>query len=136
MNQILITEKVIVTKEMRKRKKFYKRNFFLSIFLVCILFSYYIYAEYDRNKSEQVSQQILLSLQEMDDMQEEENIPEISEIYGSDNSTEVEKKSSLPKKENDLFKKIAPENLVAIITGILLIVFMLLALLLYNIFIG
>ena len=52
MNQILITEKVIVTKEMKKKKKFYKRNFFLSIFLVCVLFSYYVYAEYDRNKNE------------------------------------------------------------------------------------
>jgi len=59
MNQILVTEKVIVTKEMRKKKKFYKRNFFISIFLICILFSYYVYAEYDRNKYEQQSKDIL-----------------------------------------------------------------------------
>ena len=59
MNQILVTEKVIVTKEMRKKKKFYKRNFFLSVFLICILFSYYVYAEYDRNKYEQQSREIL-----------------------------------------------------------------------------
>ena len=59
MNQILVTEKVIVTKEMRKKKKFYKRNFFLSVFLICVLFSYYVYAEYDRNKYEQKSQDIL-----------------------------------------------------------------------------
>lgn len=64
MNQILVTEKIIVTPEFRKKKKIYKCNFFLSIFLACTLFSCYIYAEYDRNKSEQVSQEILSSLQQ------------------------------------------------------------------------
>lgn len=62
MNQILVTEKVIVTKEMRKKSKFYKKNFFLSIFLVCMLFSYYVYAEYDRNKYEELSKGILNDL--------------------------------------------------------------------------
>jgi LPXTG-site transpeptidase (sortase) family protein len=62
MNQILVSEKVIVTKEMRKKKKFYKKNFFISIFLVCMLFSYYVYAEYDRNKNEEVSHEILNSI--------------------------------------------------------------------------
>lgn len=66
MNQILTTQKVYVTPEMRKKKIIYKLEFFLSVFLVCLLFSYYIYAEYDRNKSEQVSQDILaqINLQE------------------------------------------------------------------------
>lgn len=40
----------------------YKIDFFISVFLVCILFSYYIYAEYDKNKNEAVSQEILSSL--------------------------------------------------------------------------
>lgn len=62
MNQILATEKIYVTPELKRKKKFYKFDFFLSIFLVCILFSYYIYAEYDRNKSEEVSQDILDSI--------------------------------------------------------------------------
>ena len=62
MNQILVNEKVIVTPEFRRKKKIYKFNFFLSVFLVCTLFSCYIYAEYDRNKSEEVSKEILLSL--------------------------------------------------------------------------
>ena len=69
MNQILVHEKVIVTPEFRRKKKIYKFNFFLSVFLLCTLFSCYIYAEYDRNKSEQVSQEILLGLQENDDIQ-------------------------------------------------------------------
>ena len=59
MNQILITVKLYITPELRKKKKIYKFNFLLSIFLVLFLASLYIYAEYDRNKSEEVSQEIL-----------------------------------------------------------------------------
>ena len=62
MNQILATEKLYVTPGLKRKKKFYKFDFFLSIFLVGILFSYYIYAEYDRNKSEEVSKDILESI--------------------------------------------------------------------------
>ena len=40
----------------------YKFEFFISIFIICLLFSYYIYAEYDRNKGEKVSQEILANL--------------------------------------------------------------------------
>ena len=59
MNQILVTEKLYVTPELKRKKKLYKIEFFLSVFLVCLLSSYYIYAEYDRNKSEEVSQVLL-----------------------------------------------------------------------------
>lgn len=62
MNQILITQKLYVTPELKRKKKLYRIEFFLSVFLLCILFSYYIYAEYDRNKSEEVSQDILANL--------------------------------------------------------------------------
>ena len=59
MNQILVTEKLYVTPELKRRRKMYKIQFFLSVFLVIALFSYYIYAEYDRDRSEEVSQEIL-----------------------------------------------------------------------------
>lgn len=59
MNQILVNEKLYVTPELKKKKKAFKFEFFLSVFLLCILSSYAIYAEYDRNKSEQVSKEIL-----------------------------------------------------------------------------
>lgn len=59
MNQILVTKKLYVTPELKRKKRIYKFNFMLSIFVVLILVSLYIYAEYDRNKSEQVSRQIL-----------------------------------------------------------------------------
>ena len=62
MNQILVTQKIYVTPELKRKKKVYKANFFLSVFLVCVLFSYYIYAEYDRNKNEEISQEILASI--------------------------------------------------------------------------
>ena len=62
MNQILVTKKIYVTPELKKKKKLYKVEFLLSVFLVCILLSAYIYAEYDRNRSEQVSQEILADL--------------------------------------------------------------------------
>lgn len=63
MNQILIDQKLYVTPDMKRKKKLFKFEFFLSVFLLCILSSYAIYAEYDRNKSEQVSQEILDGLE-------------------------------------------------------------------------
>ena len=62
MNQILISEKIYVTPELKRKKRIYKIYFFLAVFLVFILSSYYIYAEYDRNKNEEQSREILSSL--------------------------------------------------------------------------
>lgn len=59
MNQILVTEKLYVTPELRRKRKVFKIQFLVCVFLACSLFSYYIYAEYDRTKSEEVSQEIL-----------------------------------------------------------------------------
>ena len=64
MNQILVTEKLYVTPELKKKKKAYKVYFIISIIIICILTSIYIYAEYDRNKSEQVSSEILNEMNE------------------------------------------------------------------------
>ena len=62
MNQILITKKLYITPELKRKKKVYKFEFIISIFVLFALISAYIYAEYDRNKSEQVSQEILEGL--------------------------------------------------------------------------
>lgn len=75
MNQILITEKLYVTPELKRKKRMYKFNFFLSVFLVCILFSYYIYAEYDRNKNEEISKEILANI----DLSSEDEAEEIAD---------------------------------------------------------
>ena len=65
MNQILVSEKLYVTPELKKKKKLYKLNFIVSIMLVIILFSYYVYAEYDRNESDK-SDEILAGIEIVD----------------------------------------------------------------------
>ena len=59
MNQILVTKKLYVTPELKRKKKAYKAYFVLSIFLIVILTSVYVYSEYDRNKSEEASADLL-----------------------------------------------------------------------------
>ena len=62
MNQILISEKLYVTPEILRKKRLYKIEFFISIFLVVVLFSYYIYADIDKKRNEAKSHEILASL--------------------------------------------------------------------------
>ena len=83
MNQILISEKLYITPELKKKKKIYKIDFFISVFLVCILFSYYIYAEYDKNKNEAISQEILSNIEF------EDSVIDDTTIKFSDNSIVV-----------------------------------------------
>lgn len=59
MNQILVTEKIYATPELKKKSKFYKFSFVISIMVIIALLSFYVYAEYDRNKNEDISQDIL-----------------------------------------------------------------------------
>ena len=67
MNQILVTEKIYVTPELKRKKKVYKILFIISVFLIISLFSVYIYAEYDRNKQEGISDDILSFLSDEED---------------------------------------------------------------------
>ena len=87
MNQILVTEKLYVTPELKRKKRIYKIELFLSVFLICLLFSYYIYAEYDRNKSEEVSKEILAEIKEQVDTtvkkDENDKIVVILEVPGT-----------------------------------------------------
>ncbi len=62
MNQILITEKLYITPELKRKKKLYKIDFIISVFLICLLFSYYVYAEFDKYSNEKQSQEILASM--------------------------------------------------------------------------
>ena len=64
MNQILVTEKLYITPELKRKKKMYKIKFCISIFLICLLFSYYIYAESVKTESEAVSKQILADIED------------------------------------------------------------------------
>ena len=83
MNQILVSEKLYITPELKKKKKMYKIDFFISVFLVCVLFSYYIYAEYDKNKNEAISQEILSNVEF------EDSVADDTTIKFSDNSIVV-----------------------------------------------
>ena len=74
MNQILVSEKLYMTPELKRKKRMYKIDFFISIFLVCILFSYYIYAEYDKNKNEAISKEILSNLNFEDNVADDTTI--------------------------------------------------------------
>jgi len=62
MNQILVSEKIYVTPELKRNKKLYKFNFIVSLMLAIILFSYYVYAEYQRNESDR-SEEILAGIE-------------------------------------------------------------------------
>lgn len=73
MNQILVTKKLYITPELKRKKKIYKFDFILSIFLVIVLISVYIYAEYDRNKSEETSQVILEEMKVASEQKNEKN---------------------------------------------------------------
>ena len=59
MNQILVTEKLYITPELKKKKKAYKVSFFLSVFMMIVLSCVYIHAEYDRSRLENSSQDLL-----------------------------------------------------------------------------
>ena len=65
MNQILTTEKIYVTPQLKRKKKFFKVEFFVSVLLLCVLSTAYISAEYDKNKSEEVGKMMLTSATEL-----------------------------------------------------------------------
>lgn len=107
MNQILVTEKLYVTPELKRKKRIYKLELFLSVFLICLLFSYYIYAEYDRNKSEEVSKEILAEIKEQVDTtvkkDENDKIVVILEVPGTqeDNEDKTENQNNNQTKANN-----------------------------------
>lgn len=90
MNQILITKKLYVTPELKRKKKIYKIDFILSLFLVLVLISLYIYAEYDMSKSEEVSQEILANMQIQEVEEQEDTTRADSDVLIAILNTEVD----------------------------------------------
>ena len=62
MNQILVSKKVYVTKEMRKKQQIYRALYIISVITVLILVVYYIYAEKNRDDQEGLSHEILAQI--------------------------------------------------------------------------
>ncbi|MBR3134697.1 MAG: sortase [Clostridia bacterium] len=59
MNQILISKKIYVTREMKRKKMIYKTLYILSIFTIIILLVYFVFAESMRNSQEALGKEIL-----------------------------------------------------------------------------
>lgn len=123
MNQILIDQKLYVTPDMKKKKKIFRFEFFLSVFLLCVLSSYAIYAEYDRNKSEQVSQEILdgIEFQDGTEIVEEEvtvvvlnALPEEEEVAQTQ-TVQTEKTVDIPEEQ----KSVASDGTVYYTIGVI-----------------
>jgi sortase A len=109
MNQILVTKKLYITPELKKKKKIYKFDFILSLFLVCILVSFYIYAEYDRTKSEEVSQTILANMNTQEDNEDttvaQNNVLVVVFNDQEEQKQDVTKQPAMTSKENDKKQK-------------------------------
>lgn len=71
MNQILVTEKIYITPGLKRKKKIYQIGFAMSIFAICLLLFYYIYAEYNKGKSEEVSKDILAQMAQMEQVEQD-----------------------------------------------------------------
>ena len=67
MNQILVTQKLYVTPELKRKKKFYQIHFIISVMLIGVLGITYAYGTYARNKSEAVSKEVLSGIDIEDD---------------------------------------------------------------------
>lgn len=114
MNQILISEKLYITPELKKKKKMYKIDFFISVFLVCILFSYYIYAEYDKNKNEAISQEILSNIEFKDNIVDDTTIKfsdnSIIVVLNSDDSNEVNYSNPIVQEDTNIEDELIERN--------------------------
>ena len=70
MNQILVSEKIYVTPELKRKRKTYKIIFILSLVLIVILTTYYVLAEFDKNQKEQISREILSKMNDQTTVEE------------------------------------------------------------------
>lgn len=99
MNQILVSKKVYVTKEMKRKRRLYKVTYILSIIVIFTLLVYYVFAEKARNDQESVGKDILSRIDDsttitdgtivvaLDDDQEEDESLEIAPVEQNTVST-------------------------------------------------
>ena len=99
MNQILVTEKIYVPPELRRKKKMYKILLILSIFSIFTVFSIYIYAEYDRNKEEEISEDILSFI--ANDEEDDTTISSYENALVVRITQEIEQEVEIPKENKE-----------------------------------
>ena len=127
MNQILITEKLYITPELKRQKKLYKIDFIISVFLLCLLCSYYIYAEYDKYSGEKKSQEILANMEIPDSIQStyvyddttvkvEDNV-KIVVILNDEDSASLIDTSNLSSSSKYTSTKVTPKNVMKTDSG-------------------
>ena len=62
MNQILVSQRVYVTKEMKRKKRIFKSIYIICILIIIALSVYYVFAEKNRNNQEAIGEDILSKL--------------------------------------------------------------------------
>lgn len=127
MNQILITEKLYITPELKRQKKLYKIDFIISVFLLCLLCSYYIYAEYDKYSGEKKSQEILANMEIPDSIQSTyvyddttvkvEDNEKIVVILNDEDSASLIDTSNLSSSSKYTSTKVTPKNVMKTDSG-------------------
>lgn len=127
MNQILITEKLYITPELKRQKKLYKIDFIISVFLLCLLCSYYIYAEYDKYSGEKKSQEILANMEIQDSIQSTyvyddttvkvEDNEKIVVILNDEDSASLIDTSNLSSSSKYTSTKVTPKNVMKTDSG-------------------
>lgn len=108
MNQILVTEKLYVTPELKRKKVIYKVNFIISIVVIIILCSFYVHSEYARNKEQELSQDILAGMIEDEEITNEDDDGVWKIIISSAEQSQQSKNSQNPvinSKKNNNQKK-------------------------------
>lgn len=84
MNQILISKKIYVTKEMKRKRKMYRILYTISIITILVLLGYYVYAEKSRNDQEAVGKELLNQI-DIDSTVVEEN----AIVFALDDNEEI-----------------------------------------------
>lgn len=74
MNQILISKRFYETKQTKRKRRFYKTMYTLSIITIVVLLVYYVYAEKNRNEGEAVGQELLSQVEDDNTVVEESAI--------------------------------------------------------------
>lgn len=91
MNQILIEQRIYVTKEMKRKKKIYKTLYIISMITLIVLVLYYFMAEKERNDREGLSREIMQQINNDNTTVEERKIVvALNDRTEDPNATQIE----------------------------------------------